>query len=222
MKGFLRPWLPGRVVGIDIGKQIYKVKPIVDLKSLPQTKKVFSCWANAKMFAAFCENKIEVHFSSSSEKKIELLNPWWCEVRSCAWISFEKGRVSLAYGCGDGKIYIPDLKHPTKHALLKGHLGAVTCISPIMSDKMATELFQILPSFASGSADGNIRLWNKNGKGLGFWQSQVCHINVFLFIQVFMCICAGSYLPSQTRHIRNAVEHFAQSRFIWRNSRRWI
>jgi hypothetical protein len=182
LKGFLRPWLPGRVVGIDIGKQVYKVKPIVDLKSLPNTKKVFSCWANAKMFAAFCENKIEVHFSSSSDKKIELPNPWWCEVRSCAWISFEKDCVSLAYGCGDGKIYIhtTDLKHLGKQVLLKGHLGAVTCISPIMSANMAKDLFKILPSFASGSADGDIRLWSKIGTS---WQSQVFHINAFCFFK---------------------------------------
>jgi hypothetical protein len=162
-KGFLRPWLPGRVVGIDISKQVYEVKPIVKQKSVSETKKVISTWGKSGMFFALCcENKIEVHYSNG--KSMELPNPGFSEVHSCVWISFE----TLAYGCENGKIYICDLKHSGKQTTLNGHLGAVTCLSPIATSQNVER--EILPYFASGSADCDVKLWTKVG---GRWQSQV-------------------------------------------------
>jgi WD40 repeat protein len=168
LKGFLRPWLPGRVVGIDIGKQLYKVKPIV--QKVPETECVSSSWANgANIFAAFCEQKIEVH--DSTGKKFESSHQ--VLVRSYAWISYEHGKHTLAYGCEDGCIRLwpsPDSKNPETY-VLKGHLGAITCICPITSADMSlSTMSNSLACFATGSADADIRLWQKIERR---WHSQV-------------------------------------------------
>jgi len=186
-KGFLRPWLPGRVLGVDIGKQIYKVNLI---QSYSETKIVFSTWANASTFGLLCENRVQIHglFTGKQfESSDQVL------VRSCAWISFEPCKFTLAYGCEDGTIRfshsfgsdgqgIPQRIDP-----LTGHLGAITCICPITSAEMLESTMRnTLACFASGSADGDVRLWHwQKAKAEGSqwrWYSQVFS-SLWLFLQ---------------------------------------
>lgn len=167
-KGFLRPWLPGKVVGIDIDKQVYKVKPVV--QKVPETDRVSSSWANENVFAVICDNKVEVH--DSTKKLFE--SPNQVLVLSYAWISFEQQKCTLAYGCEDGSIHLWELTHAkhTETHTLKGHLGSITCISPITSAEMSSDSIQnSLACFATGSADGDVRLWKKSKS---HWCSQVC------------------------------------------------
>jgi hypothetical protein len=227
LKGFLRPWLPGRVVGVDIGKQIYKVKPLINMKTVPETKKIFSAWANEEMFAAFCESKIEIHYASGL--KIEVSNPGWSEVLSFSWISSET-KIALAYGCADGniRIFIPkpgNLKHPEEQELLQGHFGAVTCIYPIISSTNKTkDVFHYLPSFASGSADCDIRLWHKISNS---WQSQVCITNevfkhevilrrFFAFTNRVYQQCSGAFhlIEKFSVHRQTRVLIFAYGKYV--------
>jgi hypothetical protein len=185
-RGILRPWLPGRVVGIDVGKLVYRVNPIV--KPPSDTRNILSSWVNADIFAACCEKRIEVH--TSTGEKIELSNHN-VMIHSCAWIFLDKNKFALAYGCEDGTIrvcFFSDSKHLSKaDVTLKGHLGTVTCISPIATSEMAHD--ESLACFASGSANGDIRIWKR---AEGRWQSQVGTCSAFTLAQPLKNTVAGT------------------------------